>query len=170
MSIFDEVLNECGRRPARELVSALVEIYRTHTPAISLAPDASAALMEISGTVSIAVVSDGPAASQSRKAEALGLCSLASPIVLTEVLGSEFRKPHARAFEHVRKCRPAGLYLYIADNPLKDFTAPQQLGWITVRIRRPGGLHSSVESGGVLPDREMSDCSRLPEFLAQLSA
>ena len=167
-SIFDEVLRESGRKANPELVSALVEVYRTHTPSIALAPDASEALEAISRVASIAVISDGPAASQSRKAEALGLGSFAAPIVLTEILGTEFRKPHPRAFELVSQCRPASVCAYIADNPLKDFAAPKQLGWITVRVRRPGGLHYAVEHPEITPDREMNDCSGLPEVLAQL--
>jgi putative hydrolase of the HAD superfamily len=167
-SIFDEVLCESGRQPAPKLISALVEIYRTHTPSIALAADASEALNAISHTASIAVVSDGPGASQSRKVEALGLDSFADPIVLTELYGSEFRKPHPRPFEQVMHCRTASVYLYVADNPLKDFAAPKQLGWFTVRVRRPSGLHYAVENTEITPDCEMGDCSRLPEVLAQM--
>lgn len=167
-SIFDEVLSEFGKQPTTELLSALVEVYRTHTPSIALAADASEALNAISRTASISVVSDGPVASQSRKVDALGLRSLAAPIVLTGVLGAEFRKPHPRAFEHVEQCRPASIYLYVADNPLKDFAAPKRLGWVTVRVRRPGGLHYAVENPEITPDHEMGDCSQLPQLLPQL--
>jgi putative hydrolase of the HAD superfamily len=167
-SIFDEVLNASGRKAEPELVSALVELYRTHVPRISLAPDASKALEAISRDVAIAIISDGPVASQSRKVEKLGLRSFAAPIILTEVLGSGFRKPHPRAFEYVRSCRPADLYLYVADNPAKDFAAPKGLGWMTVRVRRPNGLHSEVDNASITPDFEMSDCSMLPKLLARM--
>jgi len=167
-SIFDEVLCESGRMANPELISALVEVYRTHTPSITLAPDASEALEVISRIASIAVISDGPVSSQSRKAEALGLGSFAEPIILTEVLGGEFRKPHPRAFQQIEQCRPANVYVYIADNPLKDFAAPKQLGWMTVRVRRPDGLHYVLENLQITPDREMGDCSGLSEVLAQL--
>jgi putative hydrolase of the HAD superfamily len=166
-SIFDDSLRECGKEPEADLISGLVEVYRTHKPSISLADDASEALEAISSTVSIAVISDGPVVSQSRKVEALGLCAFAVPIVLTGVFGSRYRKPHCRAFEHVAQCQPADVYLYVADNPLKDFAAPKQLGWITVRVRRTGGLHYAVENVDITPDYEMSDCSGLPEVLAQ---
>ena len=167
-SVFNEVLLEAGREPAPELVSALVEIYRTHAPSIVLATDASEALSRISRCASIALISDGAPASQTRKAEALGLGAFATKIVLTDLLGSGYRKPHTRAFELVSRCLPASVYLYIADNPLKDFAAPKQLGWITVRVRRPGGVHYALENSEVTPDYEMSDCLRLTEVLAQL--
>jgi putative hydrolase of the HAD superfamily len=166
-TIFDDVLNECGLRPGPELVSALVGIYRNHCPSISLAGDAREALDAIGRMARISVITDGPAISQSRKVEALGLCSIADPIVLTAVLGGEYCKPHPRAFERVQAEQPADVYLYIADNPRKDFQAPKQLSWITVRIRRPQGLHYAVANEAIV-DHEMPDCSGLPQVLQQL--
>ena len=159
-SVFNDVLSETGREPTPELVQALVEIYRTHTPSIALATDASEALPAISNFADLAVISDGPVASQSKKA--------AAPILLTETLGTGFRKPHPGAFEHVKRCRPANLHVYVADNPLKDFAAPRQLGWLTIRVRRPGGLHYAVENSVIAPDLQLADCSGLPAMLAQL--
>jgi putative hydrolase of the HAD superfamily len=167
-SIFNDALRDSGRQASPELVSALVEIYRTHTPAIALADDASEALEAISRMASIAIISDGPATSQSRKVEALGLCSYANPIVLTGVLGCEFRKPHPGAFEQVKQCRPSAAYVYVADNPAKDFAAPKELGWTTVRVRRPEGLHYEVEDTAIIPDLEIADCSKLLELVARL--
>ena len=167
-SVFNEVLLETGREPTPELVQALVEIYRTHTPSITLAADASEALSAISHFADVAVISDGPAASQSRKVEALDLGAFAAPIVLTETLGIGFRKPHPGAFEHVKRCRPANLHVYVGDDPLKDFAAPRQLGWLTIRVRRPGGLHYAVENSDIAPDLQLTDCSGLPAMLAQL--
>ena len=167
-SIFNEVLTESGRAADPKLVSALVEIYRTHMPSIVLAPDAAEALREMSRCVSIAVISDGPITSQSRKAEALGLAQYASPIILTEILGDQFPKPHPRAFEELMRRRPSDVYVYIGDNPAKDFAAPKRLGWKTVRIRRPGSLHYTEENGQVVPDLEMPDCSELLTTLRRL--
>jgi putative hydrolase of the HAD superfamily len=167
-SIFDEALRECGKEPVADLISGLVEVYQTHEPSISLADDASEALKTISSEVSIAIISDGPPVSQSRKVEALGLEAFADPIVLTGLRGAELHKPHREAFQQVALCQSANAYVYIADNPLKDFTAPKQLGWVTVRVRRAGGLYYAVENPEVNPDYEMSDCSGLSEVLAHL--
>lgn len=143
-------------------------IYRSHTPKIVLADDAEESLGALSSLASIAVISDGPIASQSRKADALKLRRFAAPLILTGLLGSTFSKPHPLAFRHVEQSRPARLHLYVADNPLKDFAAPKQLGWITVRIRRPGGLHCEVENPDIRPDYEMPDCSNLPVLIRSL--
>jgi putative hydrolase of the HAD superfamily len=167
-SVFDHVLRDSGELPNAELISAMVDVYRTHRPSITLAADAADALNSIFPAVSIAVVSDGPPASQGRKVEALGLDSLAAPIVLTGLLGIEFAKPHPRAFQDVERRRPARVYVYVGDNPAKDFAAPKQLGWVTVRVRRPGGLHYQAENSDVTPDYEMCDCTKLPSVLAHL--
>jgi putative hydrolase of the HAD superfamily len=166
--IFDTVLRQSGVQPSPGLIASLVALYRAHVPLISLAPDAYNAIAGIARTASIAVISDGPAASQTRKAEALRLSAFADPIILTELLGLDFAKPHARAFETVQELRPAARYLYVADNPLKDFAAPKQLGWLTVRVRRKYGLHYSVENPDQRPDFEMPDCSTLPHLIKQL--
>ena len=40
-----------------------------------------------------------------------------------------------------------GRFVYVGDNPAKDFVAPRALGWRTVRVRRHGQLHHEVPSG-----------------------
>jgi putative hydrolase of the HAD superfamily len=166
-SIFNLVLTETCGKANPELVSTLIEIYRTHTPAIALADDARESLAALSPFASIAVISDGPLASQSQKADMLDLHRFAAPVILTDMLGSGFRKPHPLAFQCVEQSQPAKIYFYVADNPLKDFTAPKQLGWTTVRIRRPCGLHYTTENPELLPDYEMADCSGLFELISR---
>ncbi len=147
---FDEVLPQLGLSPARELIAELVEVYRTHPPQIDLLPDARAALEAARRAGwAVAVVTDGPLASQSAKVEALGLSRWAEPVVLTAALGEGFGKPHPRAFRLVEEgtgCREEQC-VYLADNPGKDFAGPKRLGWRTVRVRRPGGLHAEEPSG-----------------------
>jgi putative hydrolase of the HAD superfamily len=168
-TIFNRALASFGIEPTPELISGLVELYRTHEPCIQLAPDGSRMLSEISGRYPIAVVSDGPLASQSRKADALGLRAIASPVILTEIFGHQFCKPHTRAFKEVAAAVSAEHYVYVADNPAKDFIAPCDLGWTTIRVRRFGGLHYSVETlAGAPPDFELPDCSQLADTLARI--
>ncbi len=147
---FDEVLPQLGLSPGRELIAELVEVYRRHRPQIDLLPDARAALEAARRAGwAVAVVSDGPLASQSAKVAALGLSRWAEPIVLTAALGDGFGKPHPRAFRLVEEhtgCR-AEQCVYLADNPRKDFAGPKGLGWRTVRVRRRGGLHAEEPSG-----------------------
>jgi putative hydrolase of the HAD superfamily len=167
-AIFNEVLCEFGAEADPAVISTLIEIYRTHRPCIVLAPDVREALAAMPASVPFAIVSDGPIASQSRKVEALRLNGFAAPIILTEALGRQFRKPHPRGFELVSNYYPGMLFLYVGDNPLKDFSAPKELGWVTVRVRRVGGLHYAAENTAITPDHEISDLSTLPDMIARL--
>lgn len=167
-SIFNDVLSEIGISPNPQLISSLVEMYRCHQPAISLADDARATLHELHGQFPISVISDGPVNSQTRKVQQLGLCQIAAPVILTEIFGLPCRKPSAWAFKEVQRLRLAEAFVYIGDNPLKDFCAPKQLGWLTVRVNRPGALHHEVVSNDSPPDIEIPDLYPLPELLTQL--
>jgi putative hydrolase of the HAD superfamily len=164
--IFNKVLDDCGFAPSAEVIGTLIALYRAHVPDIRLCKDAASALEEISRTCPIAIITDGPAISQSRKAEALQLSRFAAPICLTELYGTECSKPSPVAFERVQRTIGASRFVYIADNPVKDFTAPATLGWDTIRVRRPGGIHYELESVAVKPDFEFPDCTELPRLLS----
>jgi putative hydrolase of the HAD superfamily len=165
-NVFDAALRACGREPIPELISGMVAIYRNHHPEIKMADDAAKALEEIRAVWPVSVITDGPVISQSRKCEALGLRGLADPIVLTGIWGTEFHKPETGAFKFVAGHIKARTYVYVADNPAKDFNAPQQLGWHSVRIRRKGGLHFDQNNDLAPPDFELSDCSNLGAVLS----
>jgi len=167
--IFDAALHACDRPATPELIAGLVAIYRGHRPRIEMASDAARAIEEIHPLWPIAVVSDGPVISQSRKCEALGLPCLANPIILTGMRGETFHKPNSGAFELVAGDIPAGRYVYVADNPAKDFTAPCRLGWQTVRVRRERGLHYARNADVVQPDFERPDLSDLSTILRSIA-
>jgi putative hydrolase of the HAD superfamily len=141
--IFNYCLGEAGVEPTPDTLAEIVTVYRTHVPAITLTADARSFLNRSSLHARLAVVSDGPLESQNAKARALGLSQWAEPIVLTAAYGPDFHKPSPRPFELVstRLESSPGDCCYVADNPLKDFSGPKSLGWQTIRVRRPGGLH-----------------------------
>jgi putative hydrolase of the HAD superfamily len=98
----------------------------------------------------------------------LGLAVRSNHIILTESIGVEYSKPHPRAFldmQRAANCAPEGC-IYIADNPIKDFIAPNRLGWRTIRIRRPGGIHWRMNcTKGSQPSVELNDLSEIPILL-----
>jgi len=147
--LFDAALERLGLPADPAAIAALVDVYRHHRPAITLFADADRALRALAGRARLAIVSDGPLASQKRKVKVLGLEDRFDPIVLTDRWGRAFWKPHERAFrevERVTDCDGAAC-AYVGDNPRKDFVAPRALGWRTVRVRRPGGEHAGVGDG-----------------------
>ncbi len=122
-------------------VEVLVDVYRTHQPQVNFAPGIEELLNTLKDSgVRMAVISDGPLASQSAKAEVLGLVDFCDPVILTDHWGREFWKPHHRAFEKIEskwgiaEKQRDGL-VYIGDNPAKDFLAPNQRGWQSARLR-----------------------------------
>ena len=142
--LFDAALAELGVRVDPPTIAAMVQAYRDHVPDIRLAPDAHA-FLTTSHEYGLALISDGFCASQRRKIAALDLPRYGfDPIICTDDWGRDFWKPHRRAFEAVEAAhRTASTrFVYVADNPAKDFLAPRSLGWATVQIDRPDAVHS----------------------------
>lgn len=140
--LFDATFAALGVDPGPDLVARVVYEYRKHRPAIALAPDAARFLKE-PRDVALAIVTDGSALSQRMKAAALKLRDRAiTPIIFTDDWGRSFWKPHLRAFQQVETALgPHHGFIYVADNPVKDFIAPRRLGWRTIQIERPERMH-----------------------------
>jgi putative hydrolase of the HAD superfamily len=112
--------------------SSLLWMYRLHTPDISLAPRVAAAIYELSARAkAVVILTDGRSVTQRLKLQALGLAHLRTYI--SEEFASE--KPDPHRFECIMRDLPAQAYVYVADNPAKDFIAPRALGWDTVGVR-----------------------------------
>jgi len=165
--IFDCTLQCIGLPSPPSLIEELVEAYRNHVPAISLAPDARQCLDGLHSGYRLALITDGPVASQVNKARALQLDRWIGLQIITDQWGTEFRKPHPRGFLTVQEQMGASPNecMYVADNPMKDFTAPARLGWRTVRVRREGGLHSQAISLACEPDHELNNLSSLARIV-----
>jgi putative hydrolase of the HAD superfamily len=142
--IFDSALAELGHEPASSLIESLVAIYREHEPALTLLPDAAAALAWAGRPFRLGLITDGYAAVQARKIRALGLEAQIPCRIVTDEWGRAFWKPSPEPYRRLMEHFPGSAdgYLYIGDNPHKDFLAPRELGWRTLRIRRPGGEHA----------------------------
>lgn len=146
--IFDSIVEADERLCGPNTINELVRVYREHQPDIALLPDAERFIERQAGAAHLAVVTDGPAESQRRKVAALGLSHWVSEVVITSERGAGWAKPAVRSFEYLQ-----GLFdatprecVYFGDNPTKDFAGAKLIGWQTVRVRRPGGLHFDAES------------------------
>lgn len=141
--IFDRALGELGAKADEATVRALVACYRSHRPEIALAPDAARCLERLRGRVPLGLITDGPAETQWAKIRVLGLDAIIDRVVVTGDWPPGFGKPHPRAFEEMERWQENGRMplVYVADNPLKDFVTPRSMGWLTVRIDRPGRVH-----------------------------
>ncbi len=114
----------------------LVEIYRFHFPNISL-PYKKLLYFE-----KTALITDGHYITQKNKFYSLGLDRHIGFAVFTDFYHT--KKPEPKPFEMVMQKYPKEEYIYIADNPKKDFIAPKQLGWKTIRFKNPNGIYKDI--------------------------
>ncbi|WP_019833187.1 HAD family hydrolase [Sphingomonas sp. PR090111-T3T-6A] len=156
--LFDAALASAGVPDAEGLIPRMVQVYRQHRPAITLAEDAMRFLSHRPGRTGFAIITDGYLDAQRRKIRALGLHRLGVEIaVCTDRWGRQDWKPARRAFERVQSffALPASAFAYVADNPEKDFVAPRRMGWRTVQINRPGRLREGVATPADPAEREI---------------
>jgi putative hydrolase of the HAD superfamily len=109
----------------------VLEIYRNHFPTIRLYEDAKVFLEKLhSEGIEMSLITDGRSITQRNKLRALGIESFFKNIVISEEVNSE--KPSEYNFRAVMYNKIAENYIYIADNPKKDFITPNKLGWTSI--------------------------------------
>lgn len=116
-------------------IADMVDAYRYHKPTLRLEPTVRMALQRLKDAgVGLALITDGRTATQRNKIEALGLDGFfGNQIYISEA--ERVDKTCTQSFERVMATFPAERYVYVGDNPAKDFVAPNRLGWLTVCLR-----------------------------------
>jgi putative hydrolase of the HAD superfamily len=160
------------RENCSNLLPQMLDIYRNHRPQIQPMPDVIECLPSLAARYSIGLVSDGRAATQQLKWQALGLAGWFGGVVFSDTLGREHWKPHPLPFLTAAKqlgVEPRSC-VYVGDNPAKDFVGARAAGMASVRIRRMHGLHYDVStSTDDQADTEISDLSELSKTLASVA-
>lgn len=125
-------------------VGELVRVYRNHVPAVQAVAGMACLLGLLHGRVRLGLLSDGFLPAQRLKLQVARLERFFDAVVFTEELGRAAWKPSPQAFEVIASLLdlPHRACAYVADNPSKDFLAPNRLGWRTIQVVRPGQLHS----------------------------
>jgi putative hydrolase of the HAD superfamily len=109
----------------------VLDVYRNHFPTIQLYSDAKVFLEKLlSHGIEMSLITDGRSITQRNKLRALGIESFFKNIVISEEVNSE--KPSENNFRMVMYNKIAENYIYIADNPKKDFITPNKLGWTSI--------------------------------------
>jgi len=146
--IFNAALDELEISYDDKRIGELVNVYRSHIPNIKLPRDSRNVLCELGEKYTQALLTDGFLPAQKLKVQSLGIEKYFKCIVYTEQLGREFWKPSPAGFEKIienLKARPENM-VYIADNEKKDFIAPNKLGFLTIQLIRPAGIHTSIRN------------------------
>lgn len=125
---------------------SMVDIYRYHTPDIRLRYGARATLEKIrQAGIPVGIITDGRSATQRAKIRALGLEEFVdeSNIIISEEVGHD--KTSHIPFRIMMERNPSQKsFLYLGDNPAKDFRWPNAMGWVTVQLDdiRGENIHS----------------------------
>jgi putative hydrolase of the HAD superfamily len=166
--IFDQALPHLGLAAEPTLVRRLVEVYRGHEAEIALLPEAVELLATLGRRYGLALLTDGDQETQKRKVKALGLESVCQPIVYTDAFGRAHWKPSPKGFLSIQRRfgLPPARFVYVGDNPAKDFRAARALGWRTIRVRHPDGEHARASAASAEDD---ADCTitRLADLLGE---
>ncbi len=146
---IDELLKELNRNDEK---ASVLNIYRKHKPNIRLHHDAIDTILQLKEKgIRVGIITDGRPEGQRNKIEALGLNKYISEenmIITDELGGTQFRKPCDIAFRILQKRwkLPASEIVYVGDNPVKDFQAPQQLGMRFILYCNYNGLYFDAKS------------------------
>jgi putative hydrolase of the HAD superfamily len=136
---FNAALSELGIGYDAKLIRQLIEVYRSHEPNITLPPQSRQVLSKLSEKFTLALLTDGFLPSQQLKVHALGIEQYFKCIIYTEQLG------------------------------IKDFIAPNRLGFTTIQIIRPARLHlESSQEPDSAAKYTIRQISQLPPLLDKL--
>jgi len=164
---------------------ALHEIYINHFPRIAPFVDVPPCFAELRQSgFKLGIITDGRPVQQKNKLTALGiadfggtlgrpsqsaLTALIDVIIITDVLGIEFRKPHPKAFEVMKEGLGVDYneIVYVGDNPAKDFFVGALHPILTVQILR-NGYYGGDYYCGIAPCAVIESLDKLTQTLENL--
>ena len=148
----------------------LIEMYRKHIPEIQLDDDTIVVLeaLKANPDISIGLITDGRLLSQMNTIKALGLDNYIEEdnIIISGAWGHQ--KPDEFLFSLIEKRYPDCEYMYVGDNPEKDFIAPNLHGWETVCLFDDGrNIHKQNFSipADNLPQYTINDIKELLDLI-----
>jgi putative hydrolase of the HAD superfamily len=125
---IDQIINVTNKEITIQMV---LDLYRFHLPSIELYKDSKVFLdMLLSKGYEMSLITDGRSITQRNKLKALGIESYFKNIVISEEVNSE--KISDKNFKLVMNSKHTENYIYIGDNPNKDFIVPNKLGWTSI--------------------------------------
>jgi putative hydrolase of the HAD superfamily len=120
-------------------IETFLKIYREHYPTITLSDGVEKTLNELRQRgVVLGLITDGRSVGQRNKIKALELNRWFDDenIIISEEFGSE--KTDEKNFKYFEQKYPEHSFVYVGDNPKKDFIVPNLLGWQTIMLKDDG--------------------------------
>jgi putative hydrolase of the HAD superfamily len=131
-------------------------MYRYHSPDIHLTVETNDFLKKaIYEFKQVVILTDGRSISQRLKLDSLNLMNI--PVFISEEWNS-IKPDNKRFIAVMEKYNSCTHFCYVADNPSKDFIAPNTLDWTSICLKgNKNNIHSQVQS--------KTDSKNLPFFL-----
>ncbi|WP_418207352.1 HAD family hydrolase [Bacteroides sp.] len=138
--------------------------YRLHFPTLYLSELVESFLARMcKEECALGLITDGRSITQSNKIKALGLGRYIAKenCIISESFG--YSKPSLEPFLYFQHKYQEGDFYYIGDNVIRDFVAPNQLGWTTICLRDDGrNIHKQIPiSHEMKPQYEISSFREL---------
>ena len=148
--------------------SELLDVYRYHLPQIHLDSKVRSVLKQLQGNCHLALITDGRPRTKRNIINALGLSDYFdwANVYISDEVGHLKTAPYS--FEKIMETYPDCQYIYVGDNPAKDFLAPNKLGWMTVCLLDNGqNIHPQDFSLApeYLPQHKIKDITELIDIL-----
>ena len=148
--------------------SELLDIYRYHIPQIHLDNKVRSVLEQLQGKYHLALITDGRPRTKRNIINALGLSEYfdGADVYISDEVGHLKTAPYS--FERIMEKYPDCQYIYVGDNPAKDFLVPNRLGWMTVCLKDHGqNIHPQDFSlaAEYLPQRTINEMTELIDIL-----
>ena len=154
------VLNKLIERYQIDIsLQKLIEIYRFHRPKISLDRE-TLQLLEFASQFPTALVTDGHYLTQRNKFEVLGLDRYIDYPIFTDF--HHTNKPQEKPFKMIMNYfLDHNQFVYVSDNPKKDFIGPHKLGWSTIRYKNPQGIYRDFKNDALFETEQKTDIIRI---------
>lgn len=164
--VFDATLAAFDMSATPALVAQLLEVYRSHRPAIRLFPEVDSVLNTLRQTYRLAIVTDGLAMMQRHKVEALGLDSMVDAVIYC--WEHDAPKPQATGFQYALDVLgvSAAEAVVVGDRPEHDLAAAAALACPAIRLRR--GRYAAQDSTPYDAVHEITALDTLPDLIASL--
>lgn len=147
-NIFNKILDSYHIEYSKKDIIYLVDEYRNHSPNISLLNDAKKTLnWLIKNNYKLGIITDGYKETQRKKIKALGLNMIIDEIIITDELGKKYWKPNKYPYILIKQRLNISFneFIYVGDNPNKDFISAKELGIKTFKIVRKDGVYYDIK-------------------------
>lgn len=150
-------------------IQRMLAVYRFHTPQISL-PTESRELLDYlkNEGINLGIITDGRSETQRAKIMALGLDKYIPDrnILISQEVGADKHWPTAWELMMRNNCEERQ-FVYVGDNPAKDFYWPNRLGWQTVMLldTTHRNIHPQIVEGAMAGSQASRTITTLSELI-----